>query len=86
MAKPGTPWFDNFYDGWLNADGNGVAMRIQPHVLLTACLSGHRIMINGHALSPPLSVVAAITADPEPRSSGAPAAERGRTTWTIGGH
>ncbi len=32
MAKPGTPWFGNFYDGWLAAGGNGAAMRIQPHV------------------------------------------------------
>ena len=32
MAKPSVPWFGNFYDGWLNAGGNGVAMRIQPHV------------------------------------------------------
>ena len=32
MAKPGTPWFANFYAGWLEAGGNGVAMRIQPHV------------------------------------------------------
>jgi len=36
MAKPGTPWFGNFYDGWLNAGGNGVAMRIQPHVWAAA--------------------------------------------------
>jgi ADP-ribosylglycohydrolase len=32
MAKPGTPWFGNLYGGWLDAGGNGVAMRIQPHV------------------------------------------------------
>ena len=32
MAKPSVPWFGNFYDGCLNAGGNGVAMRIQPHV------------------------------------------------------
>ena len=37
-------------------------------MLLTARLSGHQIMINGHALFPPLSVVATIPADPEPRS------------------
>ena len=36
--------------------------------LLTARLSGHQVMINGHALSPPLSFVAAIPAGPEPRS------------------
>jgi ADP-ribosylglycohydrolase len=32
LAKPTTPWFGNFFDGWLDAGGNGVAMRIQPHV------------------------------------------------------
>jgi len=32
LAKPGTPWFGNTFDGWLDAGGNGVAMRIQPHV------------------------------------------------------
>jgi ADP-ribosylglycohydrolase len=32
IAKPSTPWFGNFYAGWLEAGGNGVAMRIQPHV------------------------------------------------------
>jgi ADP-ribosylglycohydrolase len=32
LAKPNTPWFGNFYDKWYDAGGNGVAMRIQPHV------------------------------------------------------
>jgi len=32
LAKPNTPWFGNFFDGWHEAGGNGVAMRIQPHV------------------------------------------------------
>jgi len=32
MAKPGVPWFGNLHPGWLSAGGNGVAMRIQPHV------------------------------------------------------
>jgi ADP-ribosylglycohydrolase len=32
LAKPSVPWFGNFYDGYLAAGGNGVAMRIQPHV------------------------------------------------------
>jgi ADP-ribosylglycohydrolase len=32
MGKQSTPWFGNFYSGWLDAGGNGVAMRIQPHV------------------------------------------------------
>lgn len=32
LAKPSTPWFANFYPGWTKGGGNGVAMRIQPHV------------------------------------------------------
>ncbi|WP_204075886.1 ADP-ribosylglycohydrolase family protein [Planotetraspora phitsanulokensis] len=32
LARPGVPWFGNFYDGWENSGGNGVAMRIQPHI------------------------------------------------------
>ncbi|SRR5216683_8062215 len=36
--------------------------------LLTARLSGHQVMINGHALSPPLSFVAAIPVSLEPQS------------------
>lgn len=32
IVKPSTPWFGNFYGGWLDAGGNGVAMRIQPHI------------------------------------------------------
>lgn len=32
LARPGTAWFANFYQGWTNGGGNGVAMRIQPHV------------------------------------------------------
>jgi hypothetical protein len=47
--------------------------------LLTARLSGHQIMINGHALLPPPSVVATIPADPELRSG----VERPkRSVWT----
>ena len=52
MAKPGTPWFGNFYDGWLGSGGNGVAMRIQPHVWAAsypAVLGQHvlDVMVNG---------------------------------------
>lgn len=32
LAKPQTLWSSNFYQGWHEAGGNGVAMRIQPHV------------------------------------------------------
>lgn len=52
MAKPGTPWFGNLYNGWLNSGGNGVAMRIQPHVWAApkpAILGQHilDVMVNG---------------------------------------
>lgn len=32
FGKKNRPWFANFFDGWVEAGGNGVAMRIQPHV------------------------------------------------------
>lgn len=32
LARPGVPWYGNFHDKWLEAGGNGAAMRIQPHV------------------------------------------------------
>src|ERR1700735_821219 len=32
LAKPETPWFGNFYAGYLDAGGNGAAMRSQPHI------------------------------------------------------
>lgn len=32
LARPSTAWFANFYPGWTKGGGNGVAMRIQPHV------------------------------------------------------
>lgn len=37
LAKSGTPWFGNFFDGWIDAGGNGAAMRIQPHVWAARC-------------------------------------------------
>ena len=48
--------------------------------VLTARLSGHRIMINGHTLSPPLSFVAANLSAPSRGPGGSPAAKRGRPT------
>jgi hypothetical protein len=48
--------------------GGRVEFGPSSRLVLTARLSGHQIMINGHALSPPLSVVATIPVDPEPRS------------------
>ena len=53
--------------------------------VLTARLSGHRIMINGHTLSPPLSFVAAIPVGPEPRSRWSTRSEVRTTDWTVGG-
>lgn len=52
MAKPGTPWFANFHKDFLSAGGNGVAMRIQPHVWAAqfpALLGQHilDIVVNG---------------------------------------
>ncbi len=32
LAKSHSTWFSNTFDGWLDAGGNGAAMRIQPHV------------------------------------------------------
>jgi ADP-ribosylglycohydrolase len=40
FAKPNTPWFANFFDGWVDAGGNGAAMRIQPHVWAATRLDG----------------------------------------------
>ena len=48
--------------------------------VLTARLPGHRIMINGHTLSPPLFFVAANLSAPSRGPGGAPAAKRGRPT------
>ena len=50
---------------------------VSPGRLLTARLSGHQVMIDGHALSPPLSFVAAIPADPESRSKVSARSEAG---------
>lgn len=36
VAKASVPWFANFFDGYFVAGGNGVAMRIQPHVWAAA--------------------------------------------------
>jgi ADP-ribosylglycohydrolase len=35
LTRNGTTWSTNFYKGWSEAGGNGVAMRIQPHVFAT---------------------------------------------------
>jgi ADP-ribosylglycohydrolase len=51
FTKPDTPWFANFFDGWVNAGGNGAAMRIQPHVWAATTPGGlgdhlHDVLIN----------------------------------------
>lgn len=38
LARPKATWFANTFDGWLDAGGNGAAMRIQPHVWAAADL------------------------------------------------
>lgn len=51
MSKSRARWFANFYDGWHNSGGNGVAMRIQPHVWAAADLTGDQwledVLVNG---------------------------------------
>lgn len=32
LSKTGVAWYSNSYRGWAEAGGNGVAMRVQPHV------------------------------------------------------
>ena len=41
LARPGTAWFSNAYPGWLEAGGNGAAMRVQPHVWASHDLKPH---------------------------------------------
>ena len=60
-------------------------VRAADAAVLTARLSGHQVMINGHALSPPLSFVAAIPVGPEPRSRWSARSEARTTDWTVGG-
>lgn len=38
LGRPDTLWYANNFDGWVNAGGNGAAMRIQPHVWAAADL------------------------------------------------
>lgn len=38
LCKADTLWYANTFDGWVNAGGNGAAMRIQPHVWATVDL------------------------------------------------
>ncbi|WP_157681301.1 ADP-ribosylglycohydrolase family protein [Mycobacterium sp. JS623] len=45
LAKPDAAWFANFYDGWTNGGGNGVSMRIQPHVWAAADPAGHALYL-----------------------------------------
>jgi ADP-ribosylglycohydrolase len=41
LAKANTAWYANFYEGWTDGGGNGVAMRIQPHVWSASEPAGH---------------------------------------------
>jgi hypothetical protein len=52
-------------------------------LVLTARLSGRQVMINGHALSPPLSFMAAVPVGPEPRSLAGGRLERLETAITV---
>jgi ADP-ribosylglycohydrolase len=61
MAKPNTAWFANFYAGWTDAGGNGVAMRIQPHVWSAANPSG----VGGHLRD---VLIDAVTTHAHPRA------------------
>lgn len=52
LARPNTAWFSNTFDGWVEAGGNGVAMRVQPHVWASptpAALGRHLldVLVNG---------------------------------------
>ncbi len=40
MTKSGATWSTNYFPGWINAGGNGAAMRIQPHVWAAGDLDG----------------------------------------------
>jgi hypothetical protein len=52
-------------------------------LVLTARLSGHQVMINGHALPPPLSFMAAVPVGPEPRSLAGGRLELLETATTV---
>ncbi|MDE3260845.1 MAG: ADP-ribosylglycohydrolase family protein [Acidobacteriota bacterium] len=45
LAKPRVPWYGNTYRGWIQAGGNGAAMRVQPHVWAAHDLSDHRTFL-----------------------------------------
>lgn len=51
MSKANASWCANFYRGWQEGGGNGVAMRIQPHVWASRDLSGSEhlleVIVNG---------------------------------------
>lgn len=81
MARSDAHWSANFYDGWLNAGGNGAAMRIQPHVYAAADLGswGHladvvrdSIVTHGHpralvgAVMNAAALTLAMRSDPPP--------------------
>ena len=61
MVKPNTAWVANFYSGWTDAGGNGVSMRIQPHVWSAASPS----TVGSHLLD---VLVDAVTTHAHPRA------------------
>jgi hypothetical protein len=69
---------------WLPANVALKASVARPWRVLTAPSSGHRIMINGHALCAPLAPFGQRSRSTRNRT-GALAATSGRTTWTAGG-
>lgn len=46
LARQGTSWSTNFYEGWHSAGGNGVAMRIQPHVWSSPDLRNDSLLLD----------------------------------------
>jgi len=40
LGKPKSLWYANTFRGWVDAGGNGAAMRVQPHVWASADLDG----------------------------------------------
>lgn len=46
MSRVSANWFANAYSGWTQAGGNGVAMRIQPHVWAAESLGGRSYLVD----------------------------------------
>ena len=46
LAKPNALWYANTFRGWVDAGGNGAAMRVQPHVWAASDLDGGGYMLD----------------------------------------